>query len=579
MDLSRRKMKRESCTKPFIFKKQIRECAQGALLIYQTLINSLRRKQTAQDLLTNDAANGSNRTLAFGFGILSKLLALNCVWAPAFILDVQLGLHPSHRFVLVAYLSTFGFWLLGLVSVNELFSKLISFTLDSSIRRFESTMEALIVSVQVIYLTFGLANFAYIVHRRTFLHEFIVNECSTIFIPSAYQTKLVVKIFLLSAIGAILSEPTFIFLTMAEHGNQPKFLPNLAPKQFRIVKYCVVIFYVMLTNGLSLLSQIVPMFVCYLSCCLSKHLDINLTKEIQRSHMISQTRQSLPDRLDSMHFDKSYDDREHKIVGGFWLDDLGQDWPDDTAASYKHNQQKHFLNLNTNLESKVVMNCQRLYDSSGRRLSSRLTYGGQMFLLKNMARILCDYESIIKTFESKFRFVHLLQIIFSSIFIVQWLAVYCIQARLVTQQRSHENGGENARPLLTPLDFRTYFILIIFIIINTILFNRSQCLPDRMCKLRTQLFKINLNLLAGLDANCKSQWDESCAIAQLESVWSLYDHVDRISRRINFKLTGSLQYGKVCLLYIFNRLVSLILVYIQVVDIYSNSLTNNRVKF
>ena len=258
------------------------------------------------------------------------------------------------------------------------------------------------------------------------------------------------------------------------------------------------------------------------------------------------------------------------------------------------------------------------------RQSHVVTTGSLLFLYKNLIKTLSELKGVIQMYESRFGSIHFLMICSTGLTVAQWVVAGLTQARLMQESRQQElpidpTNSErmnntipraNIRELL-PFDYLSSFAfrvgvgVLTFVLQNISVFLRNDELPSRMVKIRSQLFKLNVDLACSsleqqasrpsprgdkeltmsrgptnfrktrqaksndhhgrqqLDMDSEGDW------LGLDQIWSLYDQVERMSIQANFRLTSNTYYSRNCLLTIFGREISLILFYIQIIDIYS----------
>ena len=242
------------------------------------------------------------------------------------------------------------------------------------------------------------------------------------------------------------------------------------------------------------------------------------------------------------------------------------------------------------------------------------TAGSLLFLYKNLIKNLSELKGLIGTYESKFGKFHVLYICVNGLVIAQFITTVLIEIRIARSIRSGnlQKNGLSSGPLgsaeLGIIELFNSFVLrvilsvIAFVLSNLFIFLRCDRLPQQMEKTRSRLFKMNIDLacskleqrfeasrgaadrrpsqfshlnnlkVPNLSPNnqlSKVQNDDRLDWQGLDKVWSLYDQVERMSLLANFRLTAGTYYSKKFLLVIFGREVSLVLLYIQIIDIYS----------
>lgn len=588
-------------------------------------------------------------SIVYGFSILAKLWSLVLLYIPAFCVDSRLGVYPSRRFALASYVTCIVGFIAGIISAELVIEPSMAKVLPGLISNVYKLLTIFVVSSEIGYLAFGLFAMAYIVYWRRFFHDFILYYCSFITLPRSFQRREITRIFLITLVLSIFTEPFFAFMSLVQDVEQPFFWPKMPRYLFIMVKVALIIGITTGASLISVLGAMFPLITNYLVVSTAQHLKILLCKQMARFKEIKlKSREKHNKELTSL-----LDRKTKRLIKDYSCDTLTMDWPEwsDREEDEEGNETinelgstEQFLDSKgNNLTLQVITSvatAERLYSASAgddslhkgslnkqlrafheNNATSNKQYHGSttsslLFLYKNLIKSLSELKGMIEMYESKFGSFHLILICVNGLIVAQWVVAGLTEARLIRDSREREalnaaaasNGSRivaqdlGASAYLTPFAFRVGIGVVTFIISNISIFLRCNKLPSRMVKMRSRLFKMNVDLAC---SSLEQQLAASPTSAQatkrraanpfkaitnqqqpgatggssstkaeqewqgLDQVWSLYDQVERMSILANFRLTTNTYYSKNCLLRIFGREVSLVLFYIQIIDIYS----------
>lgn len=527
----------------------------GWRAIYEHAKGLIYKEQNDNDEKISDDQPVS---LVYGFVKFSRLCAATLLWIPSFIFDIRLGLYSSRWFVFASYLTSIVSTLIGCVVANLFFSLLFRSILPeiaNQVSFFVTTTARIVMNLYAIY---SCATLAHIVYYRKFLNDFILYKCSNIRVGKNDQTKTLIPIFFSSWICGILAEPLFIFLTMKAEFIQPNVLPAISGDLFWLIKWIATPIIVIGAATLSILQSIVPMMTSFLICMIEKYIDRRAGKLMSRLYEFEAKQRS---NLKNIHLTDLMDDNLNRILSEHSIDTLCDDWPeideesdsmeelnDNSIGFYDHNHGQY----------------QNFIPKKDYHLFKSLAFGSRIFLFRNLIKNLIELKDIIAEYSQLYGILHLLFVCLGGLLVAQWTVLGMIQSGILLKIVDKNEQINFVNPIYT----RTACSAIVFLTTNTITFIRCNRLPSRLQKLRSQLFRVNLDLL-GL---CGEDQDNSKSTYQeLQLAWSLYDQLCVTSYEVNFKLTGTTNYSKHCLLLIFGREISLILLYLQLIDIYSTA--------
>lgn len=546
---------------------------------------------------------------SYGFSQYSKLLAVITLWIPAFVLDARPGVYVSDFFAVVSYIATTLSLFAGLFVTGFMIEPLFRTSVSNFTDMFADILTIGILSGLATYIFLAFITLIWIVKQREFLQDFILQHCSKFRVAKNFQRRQITKIFVITMLTIILGDPLLaVTLTYSNLTYGKGYMDGFSETSFYSIKTTMLAVFAWGAFVLYSLANVIPIMSNFLIVTVSKHVKTNLEMQLDRRKCIK-----LDNRVHNPDLLSMVQDFERKIIDELACDTITMDWPDIVQAeSYSPSR-----SANSNYLSSTSSSLTPLSYSSGtmtpekpllrqsRRISRTdlivknnraLAASGLLFTYKNLIKLLSELKSLIRSYESKFGGFHLAQIYLSGFVTAQWIVSGLAEARSTrADYLRHHNTEPNWTAYTTLLVVRAVISLALFVISNIVIFLRSDQLPQQMMKLRSKLFKINLELAREAMAVQRAEWSQqgdqrrssnfmiasgetvksqntvSVECPELDQAWSLYDQVARMSHRVNFKLGNNLYYNKNCLLKLIGREISLILLYVQLIDIYSNS--------
>lgn len=632
-------------------------------------------------------------TLHYSFVLLSKMLNTCLLYIPAFTLNLRFGLSPSRPFLVTSYLSLIAFFIGSLYQIK--------FTIEPSIQMFVGRMNnnnlkriCIISAViaQIGYAAHGFFSCAYVLYQRQFLQNFIYHRCSIITLARSYQRRLMIYLFAAFSVFAFMSEPLFGMLALSQDLRQPNYWPSLEPTTFKLCKSLTIVACGVSATMLSSGTVVIPLMTCFLIMSSMKHLKNLVVKQSTRcSQTAAWANASHSDQLL-----KLLNSKTRSIMVDFACETLTMDWPSITEAPtplgafgsvpadwHLGQQQDSPAEHGANgagrpsrgsqfSGSNSVSSVDGRLNSSWPSLDSAAQANGVLlnsskassllFLYKNLIKSLSELKGVIRDYERKFGNFHQVSSLLACLMISLWVTSALTEVRQSSKEAaaSAAAGAAAAAANTTPLEtekeaeykrqraaytLRIFWNALAFVLSNIFTFLKCDCLSDRITKIKSQLFKMNIDLactfisvqrkqtlqnlieqtstaarvapmtmpririssdspdsgsslvggssgkssLSGKPSKSSAIWTSSVyevnhwrkslpmlqyehhasQCPELDQIWSLYDQVDRISSRVNFRFSSDTYYSKKCMLVVFGRAVSLILFYIQIIDMYS----------
>jgi hypothetical protein len=638
-------------------------------------------------------------TLHYSFLLLAKLLNTAFIYVPAFTLSLRIGLRPSRLFVSVSYFSLLAYLVISLALAHQFLSPTMDMFLSKMNKNLEKICLYLVTICQYGWFTSAFFNAAYVLYNRQYLQNFIYHRCSIITLARSYQRYQVVYLFCALNAFSLSTEPLFSLVSLIQDMQQPTFFPSLDAGIFKLIKLVTIGF---CFTGTAIAGSgviLITLMTCLLIVTTTKHLKNLVKKQFSRYiQTVISSHSNHNDELKSL-----LNTRTKKIIKDFACETLTMDWPaivgldqldeqidldhpesgayaalsihSDGDQSYASNlslQQRRSIshefrsapNLAHAMRHKNLLGfvgkshhlvhnmlIQSAQDSS--KLTSSKT-SSLLFLYKNLIKSMSELKCIIFDYERKFGNFHQFSTVLACLIISIWVTSAVTEIRQVsstgestiatTFSQSDDNDSKSRG---SPVRSNAYALRIFggtisFILSNIFVFMTCDCLSDRLVKIKSQLFMMNINLAcAMIDARRAQQTainasnlmatktraprvtirahpgalngkppplppselsmslnfsegprtsrhgriyaiEQSEGMLQqqqeqrvsqcpeLDQIWSLYDQVDRISARVNFKFTSDTYYSKKCMLLVFGRAVSLILFFIQIIDMYSS---------
>lgn len=523
---------------------------------YLALLSLVRMR--GAKTLTGDT---SHVTLACGFKMISRFCLLAFLYVPSFLLDLRLGLKPTRKFILVNQSAVVVAMLLGIFMAQHIYTPILngvishggSISASTKLIRFLSTVTILA------YVTFGLYSLLYLISRRDFVYNFVLHQCSNISLPADYQNSQAAYLFLGISILSVLAEPVFLFSTILEVFKQPKFLPHLSEAEFTVVRQVALWTTLILAYQLSAIQNINPVCTQFLMSMCEAYAHELIDKQMARIKNKQATSACEAMAYDRAELADLLSEDSFKLLAEYSCTSICRDWPEipslmTTKEKEESSKQQH---KQQHQQQQEINNRFRWSHCLDEEDNHSLVVGSRIFLYKNLTKSLVELRELIRLWEGQFGSFHFLCVSITGLLVAQWIVIGRAELRMSAEQNM-------------PLVYRTIFSLINFTVSNYLVFHKSDLLRQRMDKIRQKLFKLNLDLIEpgdGMSADRRIR--TSATRHEVELMWSLFDQADRVTREVNFRFSGKTLYSKRCLITIFTREASLILLYMQVVDIYS----------
>lgn len=476
-------------------------------------------------------------TLVYGFIKLSRICAACLLWIPSFILDIRLGLYPSKSFIFSSYSVAVTASIIGCALANTLFASTFRLMLPGILKQVSNFLTTVAQITMYFNIVYSCMILAHITYHRKYLNDFILFKCSNISLPGEHQTRTLAFIFFSTWICCSLSEPLFVVLTMHDEFVQPYFLPNIPQNVFWIIKWTFMISIGIATTVMNIIQHIIPMMTSFLICMVEKYIDTLVTKLTKRLYEFEAKKRT---DIENVGLTALMDDCSYGMIADHSVETLCCDWPDFDES--KFNEEKNY---------DIPRQDDKMFNS--------LATGSRIFLFRNLIKSLSELKDVAIEYSHVFGIVHFITVCFSGLLVTQWIVIVIV--------KTMKNVDPNAKiDYKGTIYVRTVCYTIVFLTANTITFTRCDRLRSRLQKLRSQMFKVNLDLVdlfGGDQVFNNSAWQET------QMAWTLYDQFCVTSRGVEFKLVGTTRYSKHCLMLIFGRLLSIVLFYLQIVDIYS----------
>lgn len=533
--------------KKLTFRFFLRTYYEGTKLVLRFWFLSLRRmifrKEDKIKEYTNDA---SQVTLVCGFRIISRLSCVALLFVPGFILDLRLGLQPSRRFIISSYSLIFGAILVGIFISISVYIPILDGAMTDSTPESTKLIKLLSRITILAYTTLGVLCTFYLVWKRDFLYNFVVHQCANMSLPADYQKYQAAQIYIRIVVLSLLSEPIFLLSTFLEVFKQPKFLPTWSSGEFSIVRQMTLLTSCLLTLGVSVQETLIPICTQFLVSMSEAYTRELVDKQFSRikvkqatirdgSAQYDYNRPGLNDLLSA---------ESQNLLDEISCTTLCHDWP--------QIQNDYYLD-ETEVRSESIGN----QNGDNKDIAGHSScLGSRIFLYKNLTKSLIELKQLIRSWENVFGIFHFMCVCVNGFMVAQWIVLGRAELRSLQKGQIDHNA---------PLFYRTIFSLLTFTLSNVIAFRKCDSLPQRMEKLRQKLFKLNLDLVEFGERGTRTLATQQ----EIELVWSLFDQTDRVIKDVNFRFSGKTFYSKRCLITIFSREASLILLYMQVIDIYS----------
>lgn len=565
-------------------------------------------------------------TILYGAHVWSSLEAIRGHWATSFILDVRHGLEPSATFIIGTYcLFLLGFFAADLIAYKVLQPTLLR-VMPGLVDGVYRLLARLFHAEATSYVVFSILNVSYMIYQRQFIRQFFLGPASLIRLPRSSQRRLVYFVFMTTTMYAFCSEPLFAAITIHQDFKQPNFWPQLGELQFKLARYTVMVVFTWAANLLSSLCYLGFSFTAFILLATDKHLESLFGKQVAR---YNKGRQRVDRRQHNPQLRSLVDGRLASFIRDYSCATLTMDWPEMNTMTMSCCSLSGESLANKSLRrarqaNKVdKVSWQRAQDTPpaksvgarGPRLDGAWSpvtvssiqgcsaYGSLLLLYKNLVKCLSELRQLREMYEARFGMLHVALICLNGFHTAQWVMMGVVQSRLIEAKLARDGHADEVLFSIdgmhvTPFTFRVGVGVIAFFISNTHLMMACHRLADRICKIKSQLFKMNIELVmwslsngqtkehhrhlplrykqqgpldcASSSEKCRRKLDQdNCNLLNL--IWAMYDQVVRIGDEANFRLAPRTFYNKKCLLTIFGREISFILLYIQIIDIFSTT--------
>lgn len=508
--------------------------------------------------------------ISYGFAKMSKLFAGCFLLTPTFILDISKSSFQTKAFIAFNQICNILFASTGYYGMYLLYSRSLDQILPGLNSKVLKLMSRMLLISELFLVLLEIMVVTYLIYYRRFMFNFLTQESSTMNFKRSFQLRKLMDIFSVVFLTTFFSEPMFTLLTTTQIFKQPLFLPTLSKASFLAFKFIFIHFLVTFIWIMGMCNQLVPVMISYLICMIEKYIRIELEKQLSRLEQNSgdDRRDSYNRKLQKL----TADSRLAEMIENHALDTICLGFPE---FNVKKKVQFH-------VDPKAVnKGLPKSREHSSASDPNSLVVGGRIFLFINLTKRLSEIKEIIRSFERVYGSIHWMSICSNALLVSQWVVIGIVQLRLTPSKEELDPIPMETRHISfpfrsvfdNPLISRTIWSLTIFGISNTIMFMRCDIIQKRMEMLRNQLFQLNLNSCKLSLKYAKYEHQQSLVgeWRELDLLWSLYDQVARLSGEINFRFFSQTNYGKKCLLLIFSRAISLILLYLQVIDIYSNT--------
>lgn len=497
---------------------------------------------------------GDNQPVAMLYSahVLSRLASLSLFWIPSFLLDIQHGSRPSSFFVVFNYLVCCGGFLLGAYLGYLVYETTLKLILPGLIESVFRLIASLVAVSLLSWILFGMFNLAYIIYHRDFVRQFFLHHANILRLPRCFQRRMACYVGVATFVSCFLMEAPFVAAGLMEGWRQPEFWPELSVASFWSLKVALILAIVWGTNMASLSCNMVAAVSRYLILASAKHLEASFEGQVRRLSNRSRRRQMTFEGQNKELVELA-NQQVVDLIRDYSIDTLTLDWPCEDLDDPEVDQKLD--------EPTIATTCR----------SSGLSVGSLLFLYKNLVRNLSELRAMIDIYEHKFGYFHLVSLVVTGLNVAQWAVTAITQARLVGRDlatHQHQIIVSMGYLFVTPFALRTVVATTSWFVSNTVVFLGCDCLRSRICKIQSRLFKMNVEMALDTIRKRKFAPNKAENWSELDQVWSLYEQVARMGQRANFRLTSSTYYHKNCLLMLLGREISLLLLYIQVVDIY-----------
>ena len=478
----------------------------------------------------------STTSLVYGFALFARMIDGIGLWITGWILEAQAGLKPSLLWVACSYMTLFVEFFFCYISVAFFVLPTVSYMLPGLNPSLTRVLSTLIQAVETSYLAYGLYNIIIVVGNRKFVQDFILYQSSMISLPTSFQRRQAVIIFVFFLVTAVLEEPLFTLLTLIDndHATRP-ILPTINGHLISLVQYACFFAVFAGAAGISACNMLVPMLTTFVLVASEKHLEIVFNKHLACYKHAGDL------NSEQCHLISLLDERTRCVISDYSCTTLAMDWPQLLLIDGDHHhhslpatsptRQSKNRSLRLKILSKTFANSRRNARNDDSRWRYRATSTSLMFLFKNLTSNLSELKQLLQSFESRFGLYHLLdnsiKSMISAILFMGGVIKYRLreekaatlgtnsihigQPRDFSQSLSGNNGAIDETigdysiqgglslwaatwTRLTAFDKHVALCLIVFFLSNTFVFFKCDCLPKFTDKMRHQLFKLNIDL-------------------------------------------------------------------------------------
>lgn len=584
-------------------------------------------------------------SLRYGFDVMAKLCSTAFLLVPAHLLDFNHGAVPNRNFASFVYFYLVFSMVSGSI-VGRWLAPSLNHRLPIKSPEINAIFNVTVYCGEFFFYLFGLLCCGYFVYQRNYIFEFVVQRCCIITLPTSFQRRQMVLLFITMYWFITLSEPLFLCLLLISDMRQPELLPSFGRASFLVLKYICIMFTAVGSCMVSAYTIVIPLTTTYLILVIAKHLKMTLEKQTSRfaRRSLSGSNSCEDAPLGSDQYNKELeallDRRTRAIMSNYGCNSLAMDWPELTSFSTlcpsrsanarartlstpviylsrercNHASTKDAADLKHHHEQDHER-CQGAHLTTNRQhciLSHEIhsTADGLLFMYKNLVKSMTELKRLISSYESRFGGFHLVLLCINSFNMAQWVTAILADFRF----RSAEQ--QQRQQVSDPLPDENYGIwfnaritirVLSFVVSNSYIFLRCDCLSEQIIKMHAQLFRMNVDLarsalnwsravseLPQLEPcqpklNYQTRQRKSSSIGfeaynmhqtmasgtvgltlcELDQIWLLFDQIVRLSKFANFRLASGTYYNKRCLLMIFGQSVSLILLCIQLIDMYT----------
>lgn len=514
--------------RPFKFAHILSLINDGLRLLRRTIIHSKSVQDESIDGICRDLDDRSPAILVYGIRAIGRIMSVVNPLGGGHILDLQLNLHLSQLYAISVYSIAFSTLVVAIFSSRYFFKFAIQVALPRLVGQVSSFLTITFQSGEMIFASAGLLSFCWLTYHREYLSNFLYYECSYVMIPKSFQIQTAVSIFFLAYCLHWLDVPLFVALTLHDEIRQSRVFGNLSATQFIILKSLIIIIMTLATSIISAMHQLIPCMSCYLSRSIELFIEMSSEKLLLRTSSDA-TLKSEPEESIKMA----------KLVQDYQIISIYDDWPD-----IKLDSTMKLYEL-ANLESRTLETLQPL------SLRSEL-----ISIHTSLSMVLTKLKLAIRNYQRVFGHMHIMIVCINVLVLAQRILISIVHARVT-------DGNLVSSKVLTPFNIRISASLMSLAVVNWITFRHFIGLPERMLRLKNQLFERNIQCMLSAEK------DDSQADVEVDLLWSYYDKMDTLCDEVCFKFTTSTYYSKGCLIRVGVQAISFIIFYVQIFDLFS----------